>query len=93
MFSPTLILNFLCLLAPIIHELWLVDEGNWESSQAKNFNLNLILTSCIHIMYIILSFFFYPFLYLLLTREDIWSTTREGKEREYIEFCKADRTT
>ena len=93
MFSPKLILNFLCLLDPIIHELWLVDEGNWESSQAKNFNLNLILTCNIHITYIIFSFFNYPFLYLLLSWEDTWSTTREEKEREYTEFCKADRTS
>ena len=40
-----MILNFLCLLALVIHELGLGDKGNWESTKRlKNFNRNLILT-------------------------------------------------
>ena len=36
-FYPRLILNFLCLLAPIIHELGLGNKGIWESTYIKKF--------------------------------------------------------
>ena len=46
-----LILNFLCLLALINHQLGLGGNGNWESTYRvgkKNVTLNLILTCNIH---------------------------------------------
>ena len=36
-FQPQLILNFLCLLALIIHELRLGDKGKLESTKVKKF--------------------------------------------------------
>ena len=39
--KPRLILNFLCFLALIIHELGLGDKGNWESTKLKKFKPEL----------------------------------------------------
>ena len=45
-----MILNFLCLLALIIHELGLGDKWNWESAYVQKCNLKIILTCNIYII-------------------------------------------